>query len=264
MKVLFWNTHQNEKINYILSEIILENNISIAVLAEYSAKIEELLPFLAQQGKIMFPYMNVGCERITLVGSMENVSPGQQTTYSTIQIVNNKFILCGVHLPSRIYNNSDGMRNIAITELIENIQKAEKELGTENTIIVGDFNVNPYESAFTEATLFHSLPIYSETQRKSRKIVGKEFRMFYNPMWNFFGDFSEPYGTYYYSGNDTNNTYWNIYDQVIIRPELRERFVNDSLKIVTRTSSQSLLNKKGHPDKKISDHLPIIFEIQED
>ena len=46
-------------------------------------------------------------------------------------------------------------------------------------------------------------------------------------MWNLFGDFDSPHGTYYYGGSSTNNTFWNIYDQVIIRPGLRKRFVDE-------------------------------------
>ena len=88
--------------------------------------------------------------------------------------------------------------------------------------------------------------------------------MFYNPMWRFLGDEKTPYGTYYHNNNNTINTYWNIYDQVIIRPQLKKRFVDESLKIITETKSKYLLDAKGHPDKSISDHLPIIFEIQEE
>ena len=88
--------------------------------------------------------------------------------------------------------------------------------------------------------------------------------MFYNPMWNFLGDFSEPYGTYYHSTADTVNPYWNVYDQVIIRPSLRKRFVDENLKIITETTTMSLLDKNKHPNRSISDHLPITFEIKEE
>ena len=88
--------------------------------------------------------------------------------------------------------------------------------------------------------------------------------MFYNPMWNFLGDFKEPYGTYYYSSSDAVNPYWNVYDQVIIRPALRQRFIDESLKILTGTNEISLLDSEKHPDCYISDHLPIMFEIMED
>ena len=71
------------------------------------------------------------------------------------------------------------------------------------------------------------------------------------------------YGSQHYSGNDKDNIFWNIYDQIIIRPDLRKYFVDEELKIVTGTSNCSFLNRNGHPNKKISDHLPIIFEIKE-
>lgn len=264
MKFLFWNTHKNKDINYLLSEMILENDVSFIALAEYVANQDELLTILSEHGKLIVPYMNAGCNRITLLGNINNVIPGTQTDYASIQIINKRDIICSIHLPSKLYDQDGQKKNIIITEIIENIQNAENDLNTRNTIIVGDFNINPYDPSCVDAPLFHGIPVYTETQRNSRVISGKEFNMFYNPMWNFLGDFSKPYGTYYYSGNDPNNTFWNIYDQVLIRPTLRKRFVDNSLRIITQINSTSLLNKKGHPNKIISDHLPITFEILED
>ena len=43
MKYLFWNTHQNNDINDVLSELIIENDISIILLAEYTANADELI-----------------------------------------------------------------------------------------------------------------------------------------------------------------------------------------------------------------------------
>ena len=131
-------------------------------------------------------------------------------------------------------------------------------------LIVGDFNINPYDNSCVNARYFHGIPIYEDAMRESRNIAGKEFRMFYNPMWNFLGDFKEPYGTYYRSAADTFNPYWHIYDQVIIRPSLRSRFVDGNLKIITGSANVSLLDKNKHPNHSISDHLPITFEIKED
>lgn len=78
------------------------------------------------------------------------------------------------------------------------------------------------------------------------------------------GDFSFPPGTYYYAGNEVENSFWNIYDQVMIRPCLRERFADNELKILCETKNGTLIDANNHPDKRISDHLPIIFEIKED
>lgn len=94
--------------------------------------------------------------------------------------------------------------------------------------------------------------------------MDESFKMFYNPMWNLLGDFSFPPGTYYYSGNEVENSFWNVYDQVMIRPCLRGQFVDDELKILCETKKRKLIDANNHPDKKISDHLPIVFEIMED
>ena len=46
MKCLFWNTHKNENINSILCDLVIENHISVVVLAEYSADINDLIELL--------------------------------------------------------------------------------------------------------------------------------------------------------------------------------------------------------------------------
>lgn len=264
MKVLFWNTHNNPKINTILNDLIVENNISIVVLAEYNADIKNLIDILKDKGLKMQQFVTIGCERIVIIGKTIKVEPGVQTDYLSMQILKDKLLLCCIHLNSQIYADNENQREILIGRIIREIRLMEKKLDTEKTVVVGDFNINPYDKDCIDARYFHGLPIYNETIKRSRTIMGEEFFMFYNPMWNLLGDSKEPYGTYYYSGSKTVNTYWNMYDQVMVRPALRERFIDESLKILTETENTYLTNSKGHPDKNISDHLPIMFEIRED
>ena len=42
-----------------------------------------------------------------------------------------------------------------------------------------------------------------------------------------------------------------------------EQDIADELKILSATKKRKLIDANNHPDKKISDHLPIIFEIME-
>jgi len=263
LKYLFWNTHRNNNINDILSELIIENDISIVLLAEYTAEVKELINILAQKNLNLTEYGSCS-ERIKIFGRVESIQHRIDTDNAIIRIVNDKDILCCVHLNSKIYSGHEGYREILIEQIIKDIRDIEKELNTENTIVVGDFNINPYDSSFIDARYFHGIPVYEESKKKSRIIAGKEYYMFYNPMWNLLGDSQQPYGTYYHSGNDTINAFWNMYDQVIIRPALKDRFVNDSLKIIKETETRFLLDHNGHPDKNISDHLPIVFEIKEE
>nr|WP_300776923.1 endonuclease/exonuclease/phosphatase [uncultured Acetatifactor sp.] len=263
MKFLFWNTYKNESINSVLSELIMENNISIAVLAEYSANMKELIDILISNGIIMKQYYS-GCDRIKLLGSLNSVEPRLDTDHASIQIINGKDILCCVHLNCQLYSGHQGRREILIEQIVHDIQTVEQEIDTENSIVVGDFNISPYDPSCIDARYFHGIPVYSEAKRKSRDVERKEYYMFYNPMWNLLGDFKPPYGTYYSNEGGTQNTFWYIFDQVIFKPALRKRFVDESLKIITHTKTKYLLDKNGHPDKNISDHLPIVFEFEEE
>lgn len=56
MKYLFWNTHKNNDINDVLSELIIENNISMVLLAEYAANADELINKLAARDIDMLQY----------------------------------------------------------------------------------------------------------------------------------------------------------------------------------------------------------------
>lgn len=263
MRVLFWNTYKNSGINRVLSDLIIENKIDIAILAEYEANLQELFESFSKYRMLMKQYITIGCERLILFGNITSVLPGIQAPHYSIQIINSRYILCSVHLTSQIYTDNERKRNLAIERIVGDIQRLEDELNIDKTIVVGDFNINPFDGGCVDANLFHSLPVYEDVKRKSRKIEGENYRMFYNPMWNFFGDHRKPYGTYYYNGSDVNNLFWNIYDQVIIRPSLRESFIDNELRIITETETKNLLDSKGHPDKAISDHLPLIFEIKE-
>jgi len=263
MKVLFWNTHNNDKINSVLLDVIIENEISFVVLTEYTANLDQLIALLSENGILMRSYMTTGCDRITVLGSVLNVEPGPQSKYASMQVIDETDILCCVHLPSQIYSQSEGMRRVAIGRIVSDINQLEADLNTESTIIVGDFNINPFDKGCLDADMFHGVPTYGVASRKTRVVGGEEFKMFYNPMWNFFGDFQQPCGTYFYGGNQIDNLFWNIYDQVLIRPALYDRFTQSQLRIITGTQSLSFLTEKGYPDENISDHFPIVFEIQE-
>lgn len=263
MKILFWNTHNNKNINHILSELIIDNNVSIAVLAEYEADISNLINSLFEQKIKMWEYNTIGCDRIKIIGDIDDVISGLQDDHYSLQIIKKEYILCCVHLISQLRNSSEDMRNIRIRRIINDIQALEKNNNIEKTIIVGDFNIDPFEHGCINADLFHSLPYYETTVKKCRTVAGQSFQMFYNPMWNILGDFSKPYGTYYHRGSGNYETFWHIFDQVMIRPMLRESFVDSSLRIITETNSMRLIDCHGYPNEKVSDHLPITFEIKE-
>ena len=62
----------------------------------------------------------------------------------------------------------------------------------------------------------------------------------------------------HFHGTAVNNS-----GQVIISQEVLPIFIKERLKIITTCSYADLKNKNQHPNKKISDHFPIICEIRD-
>ena len=143
------------------------------------------------------------------------------------------------------------------------IKWAEGKIGHSRTILIGDLNTSPFEQGIVSAGGLHGTMSRSIANTKTRTIQGMEYPFFYNPMWNFLGDFnSEPPGTYYYYSPEHETLFWYILDQVLIRPDLLSRFNNEDLKILTTDGEVSFLNENGIPNKNIaSDHLPLLFKL---
>jgi hypothetical protein len=146
---------------------------------------------------------------------------------------------------------------------VQNIQAAEKDVGHGRTLIIGDFNMNSYDPGMLGCGAFHAVPSRRVAARGSRKVSGSDYRLFYNPMWSFFGDLhASPPGTYYYDKGQPIAPFWNVFDQVLVSPELLDSFDATSLQVLSMAGSQGLVNGAGLPC--VSDHLPIVFRLDEE
>lgn len=259
MRFLFWNTNKKDVDGYI-ADIVKEQHIDVFCAAEYNGNVDNLCNKLKSY-KDFDEVISPNCDRIKIIGNSETFSPVFQNKYCTMQKFNNSFLLCVVHLPSQLHDDPI-RREEVIREIINEINIFEDKKGANNTIVVGDFNVNPYDIACLAVNNFHSIPVDFESKRTFRIFSGKKYKMFYNPMWNLFGDMESPPGTYYYESGSGICPYWNIYDQVLIRPSLIGVFKKEKLKILTNCNDVSLIDAKYHPKKEISDHLPIVFELE--
>ena len=75
------------------------------------------------------------------------------------------------------------------------------------------------------------------------------------------GDFSYPPGTYYLNQAKLYSPMWYMLDQVIVSKDVLPLLKKESVKIITSCGYSDLVDKNQHPDKKISDHFPIMCEI---
>ena len=264
--ILFWNTHNNIDVNPLLINAILENNCDIVVLAEYKDNINGLCNELLLHKKDFRSFI-INCDRIKIAADFEYkqemIFDNDYVTIQNIKKLNKEFLLMAVHLPSKMYAGEDEQRAVA-AQILPEIQKAVADVKHNNVVIVGDFNANPFEKVCINADCFHAVPNKNIAKKRKRSVNKKEYNIYYNPMWNFFGDNNNPNGTYYYPNSGINTYFWNIFDQVLLSPDIANNFDNYSMKILKSIDKISLLDKSGIPDKKISDHLPIFFKIREE
>jgi hypothetical protein len=166
------------------------------------------------------------------------------------------------HFPSKLHW-SDESQAFECTELARRISEQEEAAGHNRTILVGDFNMNPFEFGMVAASGLNSVVSRKVADLGVRTVQGREYRFFYNPMWNHLGDAkSDSAGSYYYDNAQHVNYFWNVFDQVLIRPELTKGFDPNRLNIVTSVGARSLVRSDGRPDYTYaSDHLPIVFEL---
>jgi exonuclease III len=173
-----------------------------------------------------------------------------------------KFSLVSVHMPSKIHWD-DTSQSLEAVNLMNSIRDYELKNGS-NTILIGDFNMNPYEFGMTSSLGLHGLKdaTLAKSQKK-REIQGRFYDFFYNPMWNFLGDQKEISGTFFYRKAIHNNVMWNTFDQVLLRPSLLDYFDISGVEISTTIGSKELINKKTRKLKDgLSDHLPILLTLK--
>lgn len=263
MNLIFWNTNRKSH-NQILHDLILEHNSDVILLTEYTGNIDELRNKLYTSDIKLSSRANMGgCRVKMLINSNYSVTSFSETDYYTIKNLKIgifEVLLVAVHFSSNLFKTDNDIKGTAI-DLIKKIEFTEKKVKHSNTVIMGDFNTNPFNNSIIDACSIHGIPTRREARKEVRRVLGVDYKMFYNPMWNLFGDKEGIPGTYYYNNSDQTNYYWNMFDQVVLRPSLIDRFRNDSLNIITCVGELSLLNRNRVPNKEISDHLPIVFSI---
>jgi hypothetical protein len=162
-------------------------------------------------------------------------------------------------------NYDDSTRRIFCRRVAQVVRHREARRGNQRTIIAGDFNAHPFDSAIADADGLHAVGIRGIRSSTSRRVhgAGAVAEFFYNPMWRAYGH--KQHGdagaaTHYWLGKWAHELGWFMLDQVVIRPVESARFPEDQLQIVAQVGAVTLLDFDGVPDSRMaSDHLPLVF-----
>ena len=267
-KFLFWNIAK-KPLAEVISSLAKEHCADVVILVECAVPPLDVLRALnARQSEFHIAAGLSKGIRIFMRFSREFFRPAFESASERFMIgrlqlpARSEILLSVVHLPSKLHRQEDD-QSYECGELAREIAVKEDQFGHRLTIVVGDFNMNPFERGLVGAGDLHAVMSREVADRESRTVQGREYRFFYNPMWNHFGDAErKTAGSYYYADSGHVSYYWNMFDQVLIRPELARQFDPASLKILTSFGAQDLVRENGRPDSsRYSDHLPIVFEL---
>lgn len=266
-----WNQKKRNLLPQIV-DIYIDERFDFIALIESQIDIEAAVKSLNAQGRRKFrtpddpstePYF-----KILFNDKFSDVQIRLDNTrvviYQLFPIEGLDIILVVVHLPSKLRSSPD-RQALYVRKTIDSIRIIELELKHDRTIVIGDFNLNPYDDAMLGADAFNAgMESAHLITHPSRIVHGNVFRHFYNPMWGTMGDRTQgPPGTYFYNNSSEYiNNYWNTFDQVLLRPSIADQLSTSSPRIITESNSYKFLDLNGRPDSaSVSDHLPIAFSL---
>jgi hypothetical protein len=182
-----------------------ENDVDVLVLSESAIPPTTLLQRLNPPGSVRYHYTpspsGLPSKVQTFFGySPEFIKPvAEYPPRAAIWKIHlptrEEFLLCALHLPSKLYMGEIDLGRESV-QLNSFIRDEEEKAGHSKTVVVGDFNMNPFQSGLTLADGFNAVMTRDVALQGGRRLSGRKYPFFYNPMWNHFGDGADrPCGT---------------------------------------------------------------------
>ena len=253
--------------------MVKENSIGVAMFAEFPEGEQRRLLLSLRNVNNSFRYVQtvkkVKVEVFTILPENELVTILDERRFTVKRYhnrtLNRNFNLVLCHLISKSNDsNAEVDQAEEVRYVVQAINEMEKTQANELTIVCGDLNMNPFEEGMVGSSCFNAVMDKTIAQNLKRTVGNRQFKMFYNPMWGLLGDNGRSVvsGTHFYNPHHHIQYFWNMFDQVLIRPGVIPYFTDRYLKILTGTKSVSLLTVNHTMRTIYSDHLPIKFTIK--
>jgi len=267
LNIAFWNLGRRP-VQDLLAALVKQHAIDVLILAESTAPPSTVLGALNRErpGYKTRPW-NI-CTKLSVFTFFHSAflkPTAEDDRFLICRLLlpaRLEILLAMAHLSSKAYSDEHGQ--LAECQLLSwQVSDAERRAGHNRTILVGDLNVNPFEVPVVGAHGLHAVMTKQVARRNTRRVQDREYRFFYNPMWKHFGERVDgPPGTYYYGSSGYVTYFWNIFDQVLVRPDLIPYFPDQELRILTSIGDFKLVGANGQPDRDVGpDHLPMLFKL---
>jgi hypothetical protein len=294
LTILFWNIRGNQPktlptrkpfLLRSLARMAVAHAADVIVLAEPALAKTEVVG--ACNRGLAGPYYDVpsGSEKLHFFSRVthpsfptdrlwiERVSGNPKARVSVQELRSLKVTVGGVHCLSQIDLGSARAREEHAAGLVETVRLVEKDVNHTRTVLIGDFNMDPFDPGMTAPRGFHAMISVELTRTVPLRASRGRTNCFYNPTWSLFGDrsFAETAtgvrkplrapGSYFYDDSrEPTHHFWHVFDQVLVRPDLipHLRWVQP----LTTDGTDEFLTAAGRIDeKRFSDHLPLIVRF---
>lgn len=265
---LVWNVG-GKALDGVLTRLVSEHRVDVLLLVERPESDGTLLRILGSFGDFsrIPSHERFGLYARTPGAFFERLSPpasDQRSDFWRFRLNSTTSLtVVAVHGPDRHNKPEECDRMLFFSRLSENIRWAERHVGHKCTIVLGDFNANPFEESIGGVLGLHAISVREVGGKNSRTVGNRDYEFFFNPMWSCYGRRqSAPLATHYFTRSGPHEIFWHMIDQVVLRPDVLPFFADDRLRILHRAGPIDLVTRNGYPDKaNASDHLPFLFHL---
>jgi len=259
MKLVFWNICKKVDVGPVV-DLIDKVRPDLLFLAECTDEVIEGLQERNNHFVNLPPFAKttkVKCFNVRQHLSCRCIlEAGDRLTFYRIEFESLKCVIGALHLIPM--NHTDDFFQVGeSTEYLKIIDQMEIENG-KHTILVGDFNMNPFDAGMVVPYAFNSVCCPKIACEITRTVQQREYSYFFNPTWKVYDDKGTGvYGSYYYpSPSGKRAFHWNNFDQALIRPQLLAKYECDFQLL------HSIVDYDITKTNRYSDHYPIMLELR--
>lgn len=260
LNLLFWNLGLKNNPE-LIRDSIEYTDADIALFAEWGQLDTVALSAILPDDYCILPTMFDDAKILAVIkSSIELITFQEQTRYVVYSLSHygKQYVVAGIHLQDKHSHPYDVARRVTAQELLKDVRQERANLSGAEAIIIGDFNVEPYDEILRTPNLFNAVYFKEVISRKKyRTWQRRRYEYLYSPMLCNYSEDGPQYGSFYCINLDLE-TYWHCLDQVLVTSGLA-----DAIKSVShlRSISDIGLISKVAPDKQISDHLPLSVRL---
>lgn len=268
LTLLFWNAGQNRRKIWdptpLLLALIERFDVDVLILAE-AGTVPQKVQLSAPDSSLWLQRSTVD-DKVVLLERANRVEVqrlGASTSgrMSLFSVEGWNLRLAAVHLADP-RNNPQDVRDIEAVDHAKWLRGQSETQENQRLIVLGDFNLAPYDKGLVSAYGFHAVPTAHLARTESRT-VGRLARPFlYNPMWSGLGDRSPglpgSFGGRFLNPNDPG---WNAPDQFLISPDLIDH-IDWELSGWRTAKGESEASPDHTPARDGGDHYPLLVRIE--